>query len=374
MAKRAVLIGCNYPGTKAELKGCIKDVWRMHKCLINVYGFSEKDVIVLIDTDHSYTQPTGKNIRMALSKLVRSAKPGDVLFLHYSGHGTRLPAETDEEDNTGYDECIVPTDMNLIIDDDFRQFVDKVPRGCRITIVSDCCHSGGLIEAKEQIGDSTDEGTQNSASLFHFKNVLHRNMEQDTIVMRNRSLPLSTLTDILKQKSGKDDIEIGKLRHTLFHVFGEDASPRVKNFTKHKLQHGSGESGGHRILGLVGDLAQQIFEHKPDEDDEGHVEKRGGSKKEEHAASVKRSLLDCGILLSGCQSDQTCADASPNGNSDTAYGAFSNVIQDIIEETNGAVTNRELVLKARTMLKRQGFSQKPGLYCGVNNVHAPFVC
>ncbi|RDX87822.1 Metacaspase-7, partial [Mucuna pruriens] len=114
MAKRAVLIGCNYPGTKAELKGCINDVWRMHKCLNKIYGFPEKDIIVLIDTNHSYTQPTGKNIRLALSKLVRSAKPGDVLFVHYSGHGTRLPAETDEEDDTGYDECIVPTDMNLI--------------------------------------------------------------------------------------------------------------------------------------------------------------------------------------------------------------------------------------------------------------------
>jgi hypothetical protein len=114
MAKRAVLIGCNYPGTKAELKGCINDVWRMHKCLIQKYGFSDEDITVLIDTDRSYTQPTGKNIRSAILKLVRSAQPGDVLFVHYSGHGTRLPAEIGEDDDTGYDECIVPTDMNLI--------------------------------------------------------------------------------------------------------------------------------------------------------------------------------------------------------------------------------------------------------------------
>jgi len=114
MGKKAVLIGCNYPGTKAELRGCVNDVWSMNKCLINIYGFSEKDIVVLIDTHHSYTQPTGKNIRLALSKLVRSAKSGDVLFVHFSGHGTRLPAESDDQDNTGYDECIVPTDMNLI--------------------------------------------------------------------------------------------------------------------------------------------------------------------------------------------------------------------------------------------------------------------
>lgn len=114
MAKKAVLIGINYPGTKAELRGCINDVKRMYNCLLNRYGFAEEDITVLIDTDDSYTQPTGRNIRKALSDLVGSAESGDCLFVHYSGHGTRLPAETGEEDDTGFDECIVPCDMNLI--------------------------------------------------------------------------------------------------------------------------------------------------------------------------------------------------------------------------------------------------------------------
>lgn len=114
MAKKALLIGCNYQGTKAELKGCINDVKRMHTCLIERYGFSDDDITIMIDTDDSYTQPTGKSIRTGLTDLIRNASHGDVLFVHYSGHGTRLPAETGEDDDTGYDECIVPTDMNLI--------------------------------------------------------------------------------------------------------------------------------------------------------------------------------------------------------------------------------------------------------------------
>lgn len=114
MGKKAVLIGCNYQGTKAELKGCINDVNRMYNCLVNRYGFSQDDITVLIDTHSDGVQPTGKNIRRAILNLVRSAEPGDILFVHYSGHGTRLPAETGEDDDTGYDECIVPTDMNLI--------------------------------------------------------------------------------------------------------------------------------------------------------------------------------------------------------------------------------------------------------------------
>ena len=199
--------------------------------------------------------------------------------------------------------------------------------------------------------------------------------------VKNRSLPLSTLIDILKQKTGKDDIDVGKLRPTLFDVFGEDASPKVKKFMKvifSKLQHGGGESGEHGgILGMVGSLAQEFLKQKLDENDEGYtkpaMETRVGSKHEAYAGSTRRGLPDGGILMSGCQTDQTSADASPSGNSGGAYGAFSNAIQAIIEETDGAVTNQELVLRAREKLKREGFTQQPGLYCSDRHVDVPFV-
>lgn len=114
MAKKALLIGINYPGTAVELRGCVNDVRRMQKCLIDRYGFSNKDITVLIDTDKSSIQPTGKNIREALKKLIAEGEPDDVLVFHYSGHGTRLPTEEGLFDATDYDECITPCDMNLI--------------------------------------------------------------------------------------------------------------------------------------------------------------------------------------------------------------------------------------------------------------------
>ncbi|XP_026400031.1 metacaspase-4-like [Papaver somniferum] len=332
MAKRAVLVGCNYQGTKAELKGCINDVKRMYKSLVEKYGFAEEDITVLIDTDDSYIQPTGKNIRKEISDLITSAEPGDVLFFHYSGHGTRLPAKTGEDDDTGYDECIVPTDMNLITDDDFREYVDQVPEGCKITIVSDSCHIGGLIdEAKEQIGEST-KGYQEQCSGFGFKHFLHRKVndalesrgihlprrrhhrdeeeeeeeqEEEDESVKNKSLPMSILIEILKQKTGKDDIDVGKIRPTLFDVFGEDSSPKVKKFMKvilEKLQ--SGDHGG--LMGMVGLLAQEFLKHKLDENDDNYaepaMETKVGSKTEAYAGSNKRTLPDGGILVSGCQS------------------------------------------------------------------------
>ncbi|GAV64892.1 Peptidase_C14 domain-containing protein [Cephalotus follicularis] len=417
MTKKAVLIGCNYPGTKAELKGCINDVKRMYRSLVELYGFSEENITVLIDTDEYYAQPTGKNIRKALTDLVRSAEEGDLLFVHYSGHGTRLPAETGEDDDTGFDECIVPCDMNLITDDDFRDFVDKVPKGCTLTIVSDSCHSGGLIEkAKEQIGESTktrEDDESDSGSGFksflhqtvqshlesrgiHIPSALrhHRHREEDASdreveaeygdrgYVKNKSLPLETLIEILKQKTGKDDIDVGKLRPTLFDVFGEDASPKVKKFMKvilGKLNHGDGESGGGGgFLGMVGSLAQEFLKQKLEDNDEGYakpaLETEVGSKEEVYAGPTRRSLPDGGILISGCQTDQTSADASPSGNAEEAYGALSNAIQTILEETGGAVTNKELVSKARQILKGQGFTQRPGLYCCDYHVGNPFVC
>ncbi|XP_038978524.1 uncharacterized protein LOC120108866 [Phoenix dactylifera] len=58
-------------------------------------------------------------------------------------------------------------DMNLITDDDFREFVDKVPEGCWITIVSDSCHNGGLIdESMEQIGESTRKEEESDKALL----------------------------------------------------------------------------------------------------------------------------------------------------------------------------------------------------------------
>ncbi|GAB4840241.1 Metacaspase-5 [Ancistrocladus abbreviatus] len=424
MGKKAVLIGCNYQGTKAELKGCINDVKRMHKSLVHRYGFSEDDITILIDTDRSYTQPTGKNIRRALQELVRSSQPGDHLFVHYSGHGTRLPAETGDVDDTGYDECIVPTDMNLITDDDFRELVNGVPNGCRLTIVSDSCHSGGLIDdAKEQIGESTranqdqhHHGSGSSLTNFlkqkvkdkvgeafesrgihipsefrhhHDKNsdeepdspVVNENYDhQEYGYLKSRSLPLSTLIELLKQKTGKDDINTGKIRPTLFDVFGDDASPKVKKFMKvilNKLQEGGGgEEGG--LMGIVGTLALEFLKHKLDENDQEYVkpalETKVDRKQEAYAGATKQGLPDNGILLSGCQTHQTSADASPQGNTHEAYGAFSNAIQKILAESDGSITNQELVLRARDMLKRQGFTQRPGLYCSDCYVDAPFVC
>lgn len=41
---------------------------------------------------------------------------------------------------------------------------------------------------------------------------------------------------------------------------------------------------------------------------------------------------DVGILITGCQSNETSADACPSGNPDKAHGALSNAIQTVIKQ------------------------------------------
>ncbi|KAL0725757.1 hypothetical protein Bca4012_040356 [Brassica carinata] len=375
MAKRAVLIGINYVGTKAELRGCVNDVRRMHVSLVERYGFSDKNIKLLIDTDSSTTKPTGKNIRQALLDLVQPAKPGDVLFVHYSGHGTRLPAETGEDDDTGYDECIVPSDMNLITDDDFRDLVDMAPKDCPITIVSDSCHSGGLIdEAKEQIGESTKKKKKDSgeSSRTNKEAGVEETETREITDLGSRSLPLETLIDMLKQETGKDDIEVGKIRTTLFDMFGEDSSPKVQKFMNVILSNlqestttGQTSQGG--ILESIENLTQEFLEQKLNDVVIPAIQ-------EVYAGAINGALPDNGILISGCQTDQTSADASPPGHPELAYGALTNAIQIILKETNGKISNKDLVLKVRKLLRRQGFEQRPGLYCSDDYVNDQFIC
>lgn len=48
------------------------------------------------------------------------------------------------------DEAIVPTDLNIITDDDLRAIFEKIPEGVKFTMVTDCCHSGSMLDHPEQ--------------------------------------------------------------------------------------------------------------------------------------------------------------------------------------------------------------------------------
>ncbi len=142
MAKRALLIGINkYRVPGADLRGCLNDVTDMRAALIDCCGFAEGDITVLTDYD-----ATKANMQRGMESLIANSKPGDVLLLHYSGHGSNVPDKSgDEADHR--DEILCPTDLDWkdpLLDDWMGELFDTVPADVSLTFVSDSCHSGSV--------------------------------------------------------------------------------------------------------------------------------------------------------------------------------------------------------------------------------------
>jgi hypothetical protein len=140
MAKRALLIGINkYQIPGADLRGCVNDVKDLSDALIECHGFKKKDIAMLLDG-----AATQKAMKTGIKSLLKGAKKGDVLVLHYSGHGSNVPDDgTDEAD--GRDETLCPTDLNWddpMRDDWLRETFDTLSAGVSLTVIMDCCHSG----------------------------------------------------------------------------------------------------------------------------------------------------------------------------------------------------------------------------------------
>jgi len=100
--RRAVLIGINYEGQQGQLSGCHNDANNIKRYLIKKQGFKEKDMLILMD-DGRHHQPTKRNILEAFDRVVEYSQAGDVVFIHYSGHGGRV-RDTSGDEADGYDE------------------------------------------------------------------------------------------------------------------------------------------------------------------------------------------------------------------------------------------------------------------------------
>lgn len=131
----AVCVGINYPGTSAQLQGCVNDAndWA---ALLKGAGY---DTALLLDGE-----ATRAAIVSALSTAVAQMRWGDRLVFTYSGHGTWVP-DRDGDEADQRDEALCPVDFRegrLITDDELQGIFAAVPRGANALILSDSCHSG----------------------------------------------------------------------------------------------------------------------------------------------------------------------------------------------------------------------------------------
>ena len=145
MTKKALLCGVNkYQIPGADLRGCVNDVEEMAAVLMDLYRFEEADITILTDA-----QATTAGIQLGLQDLVADAASGDVLYFHFSGHGSNVP-DTNGDEADERDEILCPHDLDWaapLLDDWVRTQLNHIPEGVSLTFVSDCCHSGTITRA-----------------------------------------------------------------------------------------------------------------------------------------------------------------------------------------------------------------------------------
>jgi hypothetical protein len=161
----ALLIGidCYLPNklnggwSYGNLGGCVRDINSVETYLREDLSISGDRVIKLTSTAGAGSEPseprskwpTFANIVAAFKRITGWANPGDVVYLHYSGHGGRAQTIYPElKGEAGIDEALVPMDIDggagQFLRDVQIAFLLKrmVEKNLIVTIVLDCCHAG----------------------------------------------------------------------------------------------------------------------------------------------------------------------------------------------------------------------------------------
>ena len=147
--KRALVIGLGEQQDKAwnKINGD-KDV-PLVQTMLKSAGF--KSVTTLVNR-----QATKTGIIGAFRKMAASCKQGDVVYIHYSGHGQQI-TDVHNDERDGLDECWIPYDAcrkasatyhgeKHLTDDELNVYLNairnKIGAKGKLLVVIDACHSG----------------------------------------------------------------------------------------------------------------------------------------------------------------------------------------------------------------------------------------
>ncbi|MCC6305990.1 MAG: caspase family protein [Rhodobacteraceae bacterium] len=163
---RALIVGVSeYPNLEERfwLKGPENDARLIAEYLTSAapVPFAPGNVIVLADGVEGGAEPTLAAIRAAFARLVAEVRPGDFVYVHFSGHGSQAPELVAGSELNGLDQIFLPRDVgkwdkavgaveNALVDDEVGAFVAALrARGADVWVVFDSCHSATATRGVE---------------------------------------------------------------------------------------------------------------------------------------------------------------------------------------------------------------------------------
>ncbi|KAM6487647.1 caspase domain-containing protein [Trichoderma sp. SZMC 28011] len=157
----AILVGLDYYRHKEclQLQGCVRDVSMMKKYL--EAGLDPVDITMLtastpvdpssqLPLEDKGSWPTSSNMIKELKRVIGSAEKGDLVYIHYSGHGAREKSSARSAHQLG-NLALVLFENNEhgisylkgdILASCFKKMVNQ---GLLVTVVLDCCFSGSVL-------------------------------------------------------------------------------------------------------------------------------------------------------------------------------------------------------------------------------------
>jgi len=158
--KRALIVGCDYPGKIGTLRAGVADAQQWARFFMKRCGLAEQDIRLLSDDPNQYQQKarpdcvvaTRDNILRAVQWLVARSAHGDQLFFVFCGHGAQIVTEEYAGQKLCENAC-VPTDVceggdqpRVVSDTDIHKALQAVPSGAQVTLIYDACHAGRPLD------------------------------------------------------------------------------------------------------------------------------------------------------------------------------------------------------------------------------------
>ncbi len=147
----AIIAGVNqYSNGINSLAMCVNDAKAVAKSLVDSGIFHSDSVILMTDESPPELQPTSINIERMIKTVAAQAKPEDIVYFSFSGHG--------DWDEAKQDSMIITSDanpQNLERTTLYGATLQKLFSGIaaeKLIVVLDSCHSGGIqVKGRKEV-------------------------------------------------------------------------------------------------------------------------------------------------------------------------------------------------------------------------------